>query len=85
MIKVYCDVCGAEIAEFRTEEQLPQSGGEPQEGDPIQSWHKCVKCAEILRMIDVPQLVKDAIVAMRSDIPRADKGSDRQKAVRFVP
>jgi len=85
MVKVYCDVCGAEIAEYRSERHLPDAGGESGSDDPTQSWHKCAKCAEILRMIDVPRLVKDAIVAMRTDIPRAGKGSDKQKAVRFVP
>ncbi|MCL2811080.1 MAG: hypothetical protein FWD25_04225 [Clostridia bacterium] len=85
MIRVYCDVCGAEIAEIRSEKYLPESDDENRKSDPTQSWHKCAKCAEILRMIDVPNLVKEAVVAMRADIPKAEKGSDRQKAVRFVP
>ena len=88
MIRVICDVCGVEIAEYRRGKHLSEADGESRRGDPMQSWHKCAKCAEVLRMIDVSQLLKDAVIAMRADISTKtseEKGADRQRTVRFVP
>lgn len=85
MIRMFCDLCGAEIAEYRGKTPLPEGDRESGDTDPMQRWDKCAKCVEILRMIDVSQLVKNAVLAMRADIPKEEKGADRQHTVRFVP
>ena len=85
MIRIVCDVCGEEIAEYRERKRGQEGDGGLRKGDPLQSWHKCAKCAELLRMVDLPSLLKKAIVEMREDIPKDEKGADRQRSVKFVP
>ena len=72
MIRVHCDICGEEI-------------GEPRKKDPTYHWHTCAKCDETLRLIDIPGLVKDTVMAMRADAPKPAKGPHKQRTVRFVP
>ena len=69
MIKVFCEICGDEMATFEKIADMPDDNIIERD-DIFETIYKCEKCRKILNEMLIKEVIRAKIIDMRKDIPK---------------